>query len=74
MPSGVLLFTLHCKDKIISYVYVHCNLLNMGAYMIELANTCCCSCSFIVTIGKSYEDIPVRDVRKNIDFLTKDFC
>ena len=46
----------------------------MGAYITELANTCCCSCSFVVTTGKSYEDIPVRDVHKNIDFLTKDFC
>ena len=48
--------------------------MNMGAYITELANTCCCcSCSFVVTTGKSYEDIPVRDVRKNIDFFTKDF-
>ena len=45
--------------------------MNMGAYITELANTCCCSCSFVVTTGKSYEDIPVRDVRKNIDFLQK---
>ena len=37
VPSGIWLFTLYCKNKVIRLLRVHCSLLNT-------ANACCCSC------------------------------